>query len=126
MTYTMAFPHKDVQKLTNIDYENNMTLVGTVPSISGEEIIAIAQYYLDPKTRAAELAFLVHDEWQKKGMGMLLLHYLTRIGRQRGIKRFYAKILPTNKAMLAVFHKSGYAVSTEFDGEVYNIHYDLK
>ena len=60
-----------------------------------------------------------------QGMGMLLLHYLTRIGRQRGIRRFYAKILPTNKAMLAVFHNSGYAVGTEFDGEVYNIQYDL-
>ena len=125
MTHTMAFPHKDVQKLTNIDYENDLVLLGTVPSVSGEEIVAIAQYNLDPHTGAAELAFLVHDEWQQKGIGMLLLHYLTRIGRQRGLKRFYAKILPSNKAMLSVFYNSGYPINTEFDGEVYNLRFDL-
>jgi RimJ/RimL family protein N-acetyltransferase len=41
------------------------------------------------------------------------------------VKRFYAKVLPGNKAMLAIFHNSGYKVNTSFDGEVYNISYDL-
>ena len=27
-THTMAFPHKDVQKLTNIDYRNDLAIVG--------------------------------------------------------------------------------------------------
>jgi RimJ/RimL family protein N-acetyltransferase len=125
MTYTMAFPHKHVQRLTNIDYRQDLCIVGTVPSVSGEQIVAIAQYFLDPKTRAAEVAFLVQDEWQQKGMGTLLLDYLTQIARQRGVKQFYAKVLPTNKSMLAIFHNSGYKVGTEFDGEVYSIKYDL-
>lgn len=125
MTYAMAFPHKHVQRLTNIDYRQDLCIVGTVPGVSGEQIVAIAQYFLDPKTQAAEVAFLVQDEWQQKGMGTLLLDYLTQIARQRGVKRFYAKVLPTNKSMLAIFHNSGYKVGTEFDGEVYSIKYDL-
>ena len=125
MTQTMAFPHKDVQQLTNIDYRQNLTIVGTVPGVSGEQIVAVAQYFLDPKTQAAEVAFLVQDEWQQKGMGTLLLDYLTRIARQCGVKRFYAKVLPTNKPMLTIFHNSGYNVNTEFDGDVYSITYDL-
>ncbi len=76
--------------------------------------------------QAAEVAFIVQDEWQKKGMGTFLLAYLTQIAKQRGVKRFYAKVLPTNKSMLAIFHNSGYKVNTEFDGDVYNIAYDLK
>ena len=44
---------------------------------AGEEIVAIAQYFLDPKTQAAEVAFIVQDEWQDKGMGTFLLEYLT-------------------------------------------------
>jgi acyl-CoA hydrolase len=125
MTRTVAFPHRDIQQLTNIDYKNNLAIVGVVPGVSGEEIVAIAQYFLDPKTHAAEVAFLVQDEWQQKGMGTFLLDYITKIARQRGVKRFYAKVLPNNRPMLAIFHNSGYKVNTEFDGDVYNISYDL-
>ncbi|MBC8481507.1 MAG: GNAT family N-acetyltransferase [Planctomycetes bacterium] len=125
MAETMRFPHKEVQQLTNIDYSQNLAIVGTVPSVSGEHIVATGQYFLDPKTQAAELAFIVQDEWQQKGMGTFLLDYLTKIAKKRGIKKIYAKVLPANKAMLAVFHNSGYQVKTEFDGDVYNISYEL-
>jgi acyl-CoA hydrolase len=125
MSATVTFPHKDVQQLTNIDYINNLAIVGTVPGVSGEEIVAIAQYFLDPKTQAAEVAFIVQDEWQQKGMGTVLLQYLCRVAKQRGIKTFYAKVLPNNKAMLTVFYNSGYKVNTEFDGDVYNIEFPL-
>ena len=125
MTHTMRFPHKDVQQLTNIDYSNELSIVGVVPGVPEEEIVAIAQYFLDQKTMAAEVAFIVQDEWQQKGMGTLLLNYLTKIAKSRGVKQFYAKILPENKSMLAVFHNSGYQVSTEFDGDVYSVRYDL-
>jgi len=125
MTRTKAFPHRDVQQLTNIDYKNDLAIVGVVPGVSGEEIVAIGQHFLDPKTQAAEVAFIVLDEWQQKGMGTFLLEYLTQIAKQRGVKRFYAKVLPSNKPMLAIFHNSGYKVNTEFDGEVYSITYEL-
>ena len=126
MTRTMSFAHKDIQQLTNIDYKNDLAIVGVVPGVSGEEIVAIAQYFLDPKTQAAEVAFLVQDEWQQKGMGTFLLDYITKIAKQRGVRRFYAKVLPENKPMLAIFHNSGYKVNTEFDGEVYHVTYELK
>ncbi|MBL7185945.1 MAG: GNAT family N-acetyltransferase [Phycisphaerae bacterium] len=125
MTHTMAFPHKDVQQLTNVDYRQDISIVGTVPRISGDQIVALAQYFLDPKTRAAEVAFIVQDEWQQKGMGTLLLDYITKIAEKRGVRRFYAKVLPINKPMLAVFRNSRYEVSTEFDGDVYSISYEL-
>ena len=123
--YTKTFPHKDVQKLSNIDYQQNLSIVGTVPSVSGEKVVAVAQYILDPKTQAAEVAFLVQDEWQEKGMGTFLLDYLTQIAKQRGVKQFCATVLPSNKPMLAIFHNSGYQVKTAFDGGVYDVTYDL-
>jgi len=125
MTRSMTFPHKDVQLLTNIDYRKDLAIVGVVPGVSGEEVVAIAQYYLDPKNQAAEVAFLVQDEWQQKGMGTFLLDYITRIAKDRGVRRFFANVLPSNKPMLSVFQHSGYAVNTEFDGDVYHISYDL-
>jgi len=125
MSRTKAFPHKDIQRLANVDYKNDLAIIGVVPGVSGEEIVAIGQYFLDPKTRAAEVAFIVQDEWQQKGMGTFLLDYLTTIAKHRHVKRFYATVLPSNKPMLSVFHNSGYKVNTEFDGEVYKITYDL-
>jgi acyl-CoA hydrolase/ribosomal protein S18 acetylase RimI-like enzyme len=125
MTHTMAFPHKDIQRVTNIDYRQDIAIVGVVPRVSGEEIVAIAQYFLDPKTQSAEVAFLVQDEWQRKGMGTFLLDYITQIAKQRGVKKFWAKVLPSNEPMLTLFHNSGYKINTEFDGETYGITYDL-
>ncbi|MEK7995986.1 MAG: GNAT family N-acetyltransferase [Planctomycetota bacterium] len=125
MIHTMAFPHKDIQRLTNIDYKQDVAIVGVVPRVSGEEIVAIAQYFLDPKTQSAEVAFLVQDEWQRKGMGTFLLDYVTQIARQRGVKKFWAKVLPNNEPMLTIFHNSGYKINTEFDGDAYDISYDL-
>ncbi|MCP4614217.1 MAG: GNAT family N-acetyltransferase [Planctomycetes bacterium] len=125
MTHTVVFPHRDIQRFTNIDYRQDIAIVAIIPHVSGEEIVALVQYFLDPKTQAAEVAFLVHDEWQQKGMGTFLLDYITQIAKQRGVKKFYAKVLPTNEPMLAIFHNSGYKVNTEFDGYAYDITYDL-
>ena len=124
-THTKTFPHKDVQRLTNLDYIQNLAIVGAVPGPGGEEIVAISQYFLDPKTQVAEVAFIVQDEWQDKGMGSFLLNYITQIAIQRGIKSFYATVLPVNKAMLNIFYNSGYEIKTEFDGSAYTIKYDL-
>ena len=125
-THTHTFPHKDVQRLTNLDYKNELAIVGVVPGPSGEDIVAIAQYFLDPKTQAAEIALIVQDEWQAKGMGTFLLNYLTSIAIKRGIKRFYATVLPENKDMLNIFYNSGYHINTDFDGSSYTITYDLQ
>jgi acyl-CoA hydrolase len=126
-THTKTFPHKDVQKLTNVDYEQNLAIVGVVPGPEGgEEIVAIAQYFLDPKSMVGEVAFIVQDEWQDKGMGSVLLEYLVQIARRRGVRSFYATVLPINKAMLTIFYNSGYKINTEFDGETYSITFEVK
>ncbi len=124
-TSTVRFPHKDIQQVANIDYQNELAIVGVVPGVAGEQVVAIAQYFLDPKTKEAEVAFVVQDEWQAKGIGTFLLDYLVQIARQRGVQRFLASVLPTNKAMLAIFHNSGYKVNTKFDGQAYSLGLDL-
>ena len=124
-SHTMAFPHKDVQKLTNIDYTNDLAIVGVVPGPAGEEIVAIAQYFLDPKTAEAEVAVIVQDEWQAKGMGTLLIGFIARIAQGRGVRRFCAMVRPSNTPMLNIFRNCGYKVDTQFDGEAYNILVDL-
>jgi GNAT superfamily N-acetyltransferase len=125
-TTTKTFPHRDVQQLTTVDYVQDLAIVGIVPGPGGEEdIVAIAQYFLDPKSNAAEVAFIVQDEWQAKGMGSFLLRYLAEIAHKRGVKKFEASVVPRNKPMLAVFHNSGYRTETVFDGDAYKVEIDL-
>ena len=125
-THTKTFPHKDIQKLTNVDYLKDLAVVGVVPGPNGEEVVAIAQYFMDPKTQCAEVAFIVQDEWQDKGMGGILLAYLTQVAVKRGVKGFFASVMPENKAMLNMFYNSGYKVKSEFDGDAYQITYDIR
>jgi acyl-CoA hydrolase/GNAT superfamily N-acetyltransferase len=124
-TYTRAFPHRDVQKLANIDYRQDIAIVGLVPAASGEDMVAIGQFFTDPGRASAEVAFIVQDEWQQKGMGTFLLEYLARIARSRGVRTFHASVLTINKGMLQVFYNSGYSVNTEFDGDVYHVRFDI-
>ena len=125
-THTKTFPHKDIQKLTNVDYLKDLAVVGVVPGTTEEEVVAIAQYFMDPKTKCAEVAFIVQDEWQDKGMGGILLEYLTQVAVKRGVKGFFATVMPDNKAMLNMFYNSGYKIKSEFDGDAYQISYDIR
>jgi acyl-CoA hydrolase len=124
-THTRAFPHKDVQKLANVDYRQDIAIVALVPGLSTDEIVAVAQYFLDPRSMTAEVAFVVQDEWQQNGMGTFLLDYLAEIARARGVRRFVASVLSSNRSMLQVFHNSGYNVSTSYDGESYHVEFDI-
>ena len=125
MMHKKAFPHREVQQFTNIDYRHNVAIIGIVPDASHDQIVALAQYFQDPRSHGAEVALLVQDEWQRKGMGTALLAYITQIAKDRGVKYFYAKVLPNNKPMLTIFSSCGYEVKKTFDGDTYDITYDL-
>jgi acyl-CoA synthetase (NDP forming)/RimJ/RimL family protein N-acetyltransferase len=98
--------------------EDKVTLV--VLSGDPERIIATGEYVQEGKgATSAEVAFLVDDWYQGKGLGSLLLERLALIGVQRGIRRFHAFALADNKQMLDVFRASGYKVESHTEsGEV--------
>lgn len=61
-----------------------------------------------PRPRdSAEVAFVVQDEYQGRGVGTLLLAHLARIARGLGYRTFEAEVLPDNRQMLDVFAHSG-------------------
>jgi len=119
MSNLRVIPRRQIQDFVYIDHRNEVALVGTIPAADGEDIIALGNYYLDPKTNRAEVAFVVHDRWQRKGIGTFMLQQLIRIARRNGIRGFTAEVLAENKGMQAVFAKSNCKISTRFDGRVY-------
>jgi len=119
-----SMPHSRVMPMVSIDYDKDMALVATVEDIGGEKIVGVGRYMRSSKDeKFAEVAFLVRDEWQNRGMGRALLTSLTEIAKSRGIEGFVASVLHDNKQMMGVFHASGYAVKTTFEDGIYNISY---
>jgi acyl-CoA hydrolase/GNAT superfamily N-acetyltransferase len=120
LCHRSQYPHEEMQKLVDLDYESNMALVVCVPGASGiapDEPIAMARYDVDPATGLGDIAFVVRDDWQRRGVGPLLLRRMAEIGRARGLAGFEADVLASNTPMLAVFHRSGLELhSTREDG----------
>jgi GNAT superfamily N-acetyltransferase len=126
MTNITRIPQKQVLNFLYTDYRNDMAIVGTVPEAHGEEIIAIGRYYLNPRTNTAEVAFIVRDKWQNRGLGTFLLKYLITIAKRNGIAGFTAEVLIDNKSMIAVLHKSNCKISSQLEDRVYSFKLDFE
>ncbi|MBI5395219.1 MAG: GNAT family N-acetyltransferase [Verrucomicrobia bacterium] len=120
MEHLKRIPRKQIQDFTYIDHRNDVAVVGTIPEAHGEDIIAVGRYYLDKKTNRAEVAFVVQDKWQGRGIGGFMLNHLIKIARRNGISGFTAEVLQTNRAMQAVVQKSNCRVRSKLIDNVYS------
>lgn len=122
MTAKKRLPHRDALYYLDVDYQTAMAIVLETQEDGLEpEMIGIGRYHLDRATNFAEVAFLVRDAWQGKGLGTLLLRQLIRIARDKGIAGFTASVLATNRGMLHVFHRAGLEMTTRLEEGVYEL-----
>jgi acyl-CoA hydrolase/GNAT superfamily N-acetyltransferase len=121
MQFKRSHPHEEMLELVNLDYEHNVALVVIDPDSPARDILALCRYDVDPATRLADIAFVVRDDWQRKGLGTLLMRRMTEIAKERGLAGFSADVLSTNALMLGVFQKSGLELRTELDAGVYSV-----
>jgi GNAT superfamily N-acetyltransferase len=114
--YTRFFTHKsslsekELQQLTDVDFDHVVALVVTARTDDGETIIAGGRYVADDAPRpcrSAEVAFTTEEDYQGRGIARLLLQHLARIARENGVSRLEADVLAGNQPMLAVFRRSG-------------------
>jgi GNAT superfamily N-acetyltransferase len=116
-----SMPHNKLQMFCNVDYDTEMALVVVRGHAGHEEIVAVGRYMTNPAKRSAEMAFVVRDDSQRKGIGSHLFHRLIEIGRQAGICEFHADVLPENSGMLKIFHRSGMNTETTTDDGVVRV-----
>ncbi len=125
MSHMKRIPRKQMQNFVYVDHRNEVAIVGTVPEASGDEIIAIGRYYLDQKSNRAEVAFVVRDDWQNKGIGSFILKHLTNIAKRNGIAGFTAEVMRDNKPMQSVVNRSGLKVRSKLTDGVYHFEMDF-
>ncbi len=114
-----SMPHEKMQPLVNIDYREEMAIAGFVGDPGEEEMVAIGRYKIDPADNLAEIAFLVSDDWQQRGIGTFLFRKMTDIALKRGIGGFKAEVLAQNRKMMYVFQKSRFPVKTKLEDGAY-------
>ena len=114
---------RDVERFTHVDHDHRVAFVLTV----AEKILAVGRYDVisEEPDSSAEVAFLVQDEHQGRGMGQILLEHLAQAGRERGVKRFVAEVLPDNRRMIQVFRDQGYQVKGGWDEGVMHLEFDI-
>jgi len=107
---------------TDVDYDARVGLVAAL----GGELIAAGTYHRDPDhADAAEIALLVEDSQQGRGVGSILLEHLAAAAQERGIRRFAAAVLSQNTKMLRLLVDSGYTVHREYDSGVVDLVFDI-
>jgi len=110
--------HDRLARICFIDYDREMALVVERNGDDGEpEIIAVGRLSRLHGVKAAEFSMTISDAWQRHGLGKELLQRLVEIGRQEGLARISADILPDNAGMQAVARKVGFTVKTNADGD---------
>jgi RimJ/RimL family protein N-acetyltransferase len=108
--------------LVSIDYAKDMAVVATIGDVAGDKIIGVGRYMRSSKSdKLAEVAFLVRDEWQGRGLGGAFLSSLADIAKAQKIEGFVATVLPQNKLMMAVFRNAGYRLKVRKEEDVYEL-----
>jgi acyl-CoA hydrolase/GNAT superfamily N-acetyltransferase len=126
MTHKKRHPHEEMQQLVDVDDEHSVAIVALREGDETTELIAMARYDLDPATRWADVAFVVLDAWQGKGVGMAVFRRLAELARDHGVAGFTADVLVDNARMLAIFNKSGLRTESKLEGGVYRVRVDLE
>ncbi len=125
MSHSQRFGHRQIQNFVYINHRKDVAVVGTVPEVHGEDIVAVGRYYLNEKNNRAEVAFIVRDGWQNRGIGKFLFNHLVMIAKRSGISGFTAEVLRENKRMQAVFNQSGFKVQSRHEEGVISFEIDF-
>ncbi|MEJ7800425.1 MAG: GNAT family N-acetyltransferase, partial [Ilumatobacter sp.] len=112
---------RELARFTTIDLVDRAALVVEEHG----EFIAWASYERLKNRSDAEVAFMVGDQQQGKGIATLLLEHLAAIAKTNDIERFTAQTLGDNRSMLAVFAKAGWPVHRRFESGVIDVDFPL-
>jgi acyl-CoA synthetase (NDP forming)/GNAT superfamily N-acetyltransferase len=126
---------REVEHFTTVDYDDRVALIATI----GGAMVAVVRYDRihahggrpaesgEPgeKSQTAEVAFLVEDAHQSRGLASVLLEHIAAAARERGIVRFIADVLPENRRMSKVFREAGYKAQQRYEDGVLMLTLDL-
>jgi acetyltransferase len=102
-----------------IDYDREIALVAEYTDEAGERHIAgIARMIRQHAENTAEVAFLVADKFQGRGLGTYLLEETIKVARREGIEKLEASTLSENFNMKDMFVRAGFKFTPPENGVI--------
>jgi GNAT superfamily N-acetyltransferase len=112
---------KDLHRFTHVDHVDRVAFV----LLLGDQLIAVGRFDRLPGTADAEVAFLVEDAHQGRGLGSVLLEHLAAAACERGVERFVAEVLAQNSRMVRVFLDAGYQAERAYEDGVVHLTFPI-
>jgi GNAT superfamily N-acetyltransferase len=110
---TPSLPSRYLAVLAKADHHDREVLL----AVSAGAVIGIAEYARDRTAPdRADLAVLVADDWQRRGIGRRLVTELACLAADRGIAAFAADTLATNRPALAAIARLWPGARADRDG----------
>jgi acyl-CoA hydrolase/RimJ/RimL family protein N-acetyltransferase len=116
-----TMPHDKIQEYVNVDYNRVMSVVALAGEPDQEAIIAEARYAKDNQGVYGEVAFIVDEKFQGRGIATYLYKMLIRLAKERGLKGFSAEVLHANKEMMKVFENGDLAIDARLENGLYRL-----
>jgi RimJ/RimL family protein N-acetyltransferase len=101
-----------LDRLLDLDHDQREAIA----AMSGDEVVGVARYFRDRETPVADLAVLIEDAWQGRGLSLVLVERLKELARRRGIEAFTATILSQNRAAIGLVRRVFPNASFTVDG----------
>jgi acyl-CoA hydrolase/GNAT superfamily N-acetyltransferase len=120
-TNLKSFSASQAQHLCSVSYEEEMAFLAVVGDWEEERVVGSGCYYADPSTNLADVAYMIHPDWQGLGLGGHLQRRLIEYAKSKGLRGFTADVLSENEKMLAVFEKGGFKVSSKVVEGTYEV-----
>jgi acetyltransferase len=95
------------------------------PETGESEILGVGRMMKIHGTKDGEVAVLISDKWQGKGLGRELLSRLIQVGTGEKLARLTADILPDNRDVMRICEKLGFTLRHSLDDEVVKAEYRL-
>ncbi|WP_448627893.1 bifunctional acetate--CoA ligase family protein/GNAT family N-acetyltransferase [Geodermatophilus sp. URMC 64] len=112
---------RDLHRFTHVDHVDRVAFV----LLLGGDLIGVGRYDRLPGTDEAEVAFLIEDAHQGRGLGSVLLEHLAAAARERGVAKFVAEVLSQNARMVRVFLDAGYEPRREYEDGVVHLTFPI-
>ncbi|MEJ2056762.1 MAG: GNAT family N-acetyltransferase [Desulfofustis sp.] len=113
-----SFVSKQIERTFIIDYSRDLTIVAVVGEPGFERVIAVGEYYNNPESNLAEIAFSVEKQWQGRGISSIVIRKLAEAARDNGIDGFTAYTSKDNERMIKLFRSLDYQVSVTAEGDM--------
>jgi len=117
--------HERLTRICFIDYDREMALIAVRrnPDTGEPEILGVGRLMKIHGTNEAEIAALISDQWQGRGLGKELISRLLVVGADEKMSRLKADILPDNRDVQRVCEKLGFSLKHSLDDDVLHAEY---